>query len=1317
MRIFLCLLFCALSASAANVRFAFTNYGGLPDTNWFYVIPVNDAADASGGFVTRGPATRLTPNANGIVTNSFEMGNYVVSNRFLSRGFVIRVPNDHGPTVYCATCATNNTPQGSGLAISGFNTFVTIVYGTNPPPTYDEITNSLGYLPLTPAQATNIANAAGGRSQLAPGVTNASGAVVFYGNSMEFIDPNTGWTNANTSDQTLSTANTNVFDWFNQWLIGTWTANGLLFTNIPRGGVTGLTNALTYLSNNTAGVDVAAGINITVTTNGNLRTIAASAVTDPVALTNNETRVVTFRGPNDADWSMTNKGTAMFENGLIVSNRDFDFQIRTADGVTQLRQTFNQTGIRVTSIGGNGAALTNLTAASITAGGTLPPLNAGNLTNFYAATNFDITVSRRGIANSLSTRYNDGLMFGPDTPGTTTSGLQEALNFRTGGDSWVGSVGYKIRLGEGSYFFTNKIVVSNSAACNLWLEGAGPSATRLVYAGNETGIRTFDIRGSNGVLGVLNMPMAVVIKDVCFTAVTDTTNVLLRVTNYVGAELERVMFCDYATAAAGWMSLFPPGGNVTTPGLVGMEIGGGGEFRTVLKTIDFFGLADGMYVTCDHFYAYNITCGLIGWNSSSLWSTKWPTNSIYNLGAAIIRKPGLNSHYIDPYFYAANAGLICLPESDTESGDIQVLEQVRFEDVTRPFGSAYTNGIEFEMSGHNTRDGATHQGYRITNSPGYNFIAAPTLNIKRPVLDENYAQNSRAGVIWATQFVQGARSIGFLGSGTFSNLTAVLDATSNYKFNMNLPGLQAQAPAVAFWQSDNGASATKLFFNSTGEAGSNVWLYLDLENFAGGVQMPSATIGRVGGFSDTSGPLILGNVVTTPNAELTLLNSGAIAATAGFFAGNGSGLTNIQEQALVYPPANPAAGLVLTSTSSNTAAWLAPSSGGEDGTQWKTNGNSSLPAGSVLGTLDNFDLQIVSSNATLARLSGYSNHIILGIANQITGWQNHSTIAGGRGNLINGRTNSAQNRVLGYNFIGGGATNSINEAAGQTVGRNFIGGGFFNSILDGGADAHVIVGGGLNTNEGAFGFIGGGSLNYIPAVNTYSNGQYATIPGGSANTASGDYSFAAGRSNTVTGIGGFIAGGLLNSAPGSNSLAAGFRAKSQHTGSFVWSDSSSESTFTSAGDNTFNVRAAGGANFSGTVRVDGVITGNGSGITNVGGIKVWRGLVSQSGSSAPTATVLENSLGTITWARSSAGVYTATVSPAGAFTSNKTHILAATPSVDAAGITQPVNAIKAVRTSTTVITFSLRYDSGSDSSGALSDDLWGGDSVEILVYP
>ena len=55
------------------------------------------------------------------------------------------------------------------------------------------------------------------------------------------------------------------------------------------------------------------------------------------------------------------------------------------------------------------------------------------------------------------------------------------------------------------------------------------------------------------------------------------------------------------------------------------------------------------------------------------------------------------------------------------------------------------------------------------------------------------------------------------------------------------------------------------------------------------------------------------------------------------------------------------------------------------------------------------------------------------------------------------------------------------------------------------------------------------------------------------------------------------------------------------------------------------------------------------------GYKVYTALLTQTGTSAPVATVLENTLGgTIVWGRSVTGVYSATLT--GAFTNNKTAV-------------------------------------------------------------
>ena len=99
--------------------------------------------------------------------------------------------------------------------------------------------------------------------------------------------------------------------------------------------------------------------------------------------------------------------------------------------------------------------------------------------------------------------------------------------------------------------------------------------------------------------------------------------------------------------------------------------------------------------------------------------------------------------------------------------------------------------------------------------------------------------------------------------------------------------------------------------------------------------------------------------------------------------------------------------------------------------------------------------------------------------------------------------------------------------------------------------------------------------------------------------------------------------------------------------------------------------------------------------------KKWMGLVSQAGTSAPTATVIENTLGgTITFARTSAGVYTATLT--GVFTASKTMVFITN------GNNTANAAVSGYRSSADVITF---------RSAGGSDDIYSSASFEIRVYP
>ena len=104
-----------------------------------------------------------------------------------------------------------------------------------------------------------------------------------------------------------------------------------------------------------------------------------------------------------------------------------------------------------------------------------------------------ITVSSKGVANGLSTEYNDGYDFGPDTynpnysgsgiPYTQTSGIQEAVTYSNDNDGVpiqiIGSYGNDFIMHTGAYVFQN----SGSATLNdLSIEITGVGNPHIVVA-------------------------------------------------------------------------------------------------------------------------------------------------------------------------------------------------------------------------------------------------------------------------------------------------------------------------------------------------------------------------------------------------------------------------------------------------------------------------------------------------------------------------------------------------------------------------------------------------------------------------------------------------------------------------------------------------------------------------------------------------------------------------------------------------------------------------------------------------------------------
>ena len=144
-------------------------------------------------------------------------------------------------------------------------------------------------------------------------------------------------------------------------------------------------------------------------------------------------------------------------------------------------------------------------------------------------------------------------------------------------------------------------------------------------------------------------------------------------------------------------------------------------------------------------------------------------------------------------------------------------------------------------------------------------------------------------------------------------------------------------------------------------------------------------------------------------------------------------------------------------------------------------------------------------------------------------------------------------------------------------------GGFSGNAVTAGVIGATIAGGGQdgfisnNRVTDAFATVGGGRGNQAgDGITNHDGGILATVGGGNFNTASGIFSTISGGSlNKAGGYASVVPGGHSNFAMGDHSFAAGYRAKANHAGAFVWADSF-ENDFLSTGANQFLIRASGG---------------------------------------------------------------------------------------------------------------------------------------------
>ncbi len=218
------------------------------------------------------------------------------------------------------------------------------------------------------------------------------------------------------------------------------------------------------------------------------------------------------------------------------------------------------------------------------------------------------------------------------------------------------------------------------------------------------------------------------------------------------------------------------------------------------------------------------------------------------------------------------------------------------------------------------------------------------------------------------------------------------------------------------------------------------------------------------------------------------------------------------------------------------------------------------PSDSVLYTVNRLGIVRGGAGNVLYGLdSTKSSFVNLGIActTGVSGQNNpYAAVNGGLGNKASAR----------WATVSGGWNN---RATGE---RATIGGGSTNTSSN---SASTVVGGQVNTASGALSVVGGGSENTA-------SGSSSFVGGGAQNRAWGSYSaVGCGIDNEALAHKAVVPGGERNIVRGTHSLAAGYYARANHRGSFVWSDSAmteAETVYTTNA-NQFRVRARGGTWF------------------------------------------------------------------------------------------------------------------------------------------
>jgi hypothetical protein len=318
--------------------------------------------------------------------------------------------------------------------------------------------------------------------------------------------------------------------------------------------------------------------------------------------------------------------------------------LTSADGLAALQATTNEVNTYYSN------SIAPALAATLKVGGTNLPF---------------ITLSPHGIKDHCSTVPNCGMMFGIDTPGTLTGGLQEAVNLINASATNVSApAGGKIEIGPGTVY-TYDTVTLNGTNCTYVIEGAGLSSSGVLYMGTKSVPALYFCQATN--FGSSSPQFF--LRDLFVSATNDVESYLVECNIFGKIGIEDCWFGYYPFMAFGngyngssTFGFAPPSyGGTSASYLIAIYLEGGSvDDIAWINNCDFSGVACGLINDCDHAVVDNnmfLFCG----NNSRLPNTGSATFvdsiiSLASLGVAIVQGHSTheNDRYHNNYFYGGN---------------------------------------------------------------------------------------------------------------------------------------------------------------------------------------------------------------------------------------------------------------------------------------------------------------------------------------------------------------------------------------------------------------------------------------------------------------------------------------------------------------------------------------------------------------------------------------------------------------------------------------------------------------------------------------